>query len=244
MQRRWVVAFMAAALVLGVAAGAWGATGVRKMVEVEYKGINIHVDGVRVATDAEPFLLVEKGRTFVPARPLAEAMGGKVSFDAATQTVQVVTPKYVHGVTTDMLTTWSVPYYGIRFSTPADLVQQSADNLLVSVAKPDGSLSISLARLPNDDSTPLATYYDAIAPMLTAKLGAATATRQNTLTIAGATAESTTTTHSTAGTTVTLQISLFRAGGQVWAFAILAPTTEWEGDQAIIKPIYGSVSFQ
>lgn len=53
-----------------------------------FKDIKIIVDNKVLQPDTEPFIY--QGRTYIPARALAEVMGGKVSWDEQNSTVNVV----------------------------------------------------------------------------------------------------------------------------------------------------------
>ena len=78
-----VVGFLVAVLIL-VTATAFAAT--TRTIEVTY-GVNIVVDGIpqTFAVDSMPF--TSGGRTFLPVRGIADALGLDVSWDGATSTV-------------------------------------------------------------------------------------------------------------------------------------------------------------
>ncbi len=114
-----MLAAVAATLVLGISVGATAA-GFRKNIEVDYSGVKIKVDGQVVDTaNSQPFIVVEEGRTYVPARYLAEALGAKVGFDSETNSVLVYTPKYMESKTEEGVTTYTFPYYGASVQWPA-----------------------------------------------------------------------------------------------------------------------------
>lgn len=58
-----------------------------------FKDIKIIVDNKVLQPDTEPFIY--QGRTYIPARALAEVMGGKVSWDEQNSTVNVVNQKFL-----------------------------------------------------------------------------------------------------------------------------------------------------
>lgn len=125
MRKAWVGAVVAAALLIGVAVGA-GAESIRKSIEVEYPGIKVTVNGKVVDAGAsQPFIVLAEGRTYVPARGLAEAMGGKVSWDDATKTVKVATPRYLEIIPAGDVTIYSLPYYGASIKLPATFKPQA-----------------------------------------------------------------------------------------------------------------------
>jgi hypothetical protein len=137
MRRFWVGTALTALVVLSVAAGAIGATSLRKQIEVAYKDIKITVDGDKVATPDEPFLYVEKGRTFVPARPLAEAMGAKVGWDADTNTVLVYTKDYATAKRDGDFNIWSMPAGGFSLRAPKDFQRIQLPLALLQLNSPD-----------------------------------------------------------------------------------------------------------
>jgi len=129
------------ALLVTVSAGAgaaWATDSVRKQIEVEYRGMSIAVDGQKIEVgDLEPFIYLEKGRTFVPARPLAEALGAKVDWDAESSTVLVFTKAYV-GVSQEGETNvWSSPALGFTLKAPASFARQPAATAALQLARPD-----------------------------------------------------------------------------------------------------------
>lgn len=90
--------------------------------------VNIYVDGVAVQNmDVEPF--IENGRTLVPVRAVAEAMGAEVLWDQATQTVslkkfaQKISYKtIVHNIVKDDGTT--EPVYGTGMTNNVNMVAE------------------------------------------------------------------------------------------------------------------------
>lgn len=71
-------------IVLATAAGAWAQTAV----------VRLFVDGQEIAFPEAPPQIIN-GRVMVPARPLAEALGGTVRWDAAQKAVLVTSPEPV-----------------------------------------------------------------------------------------------------------------------------------------------------
>lgn len=57
--------------------------------DLTYRNIVLKVGEEKVESDAEPFIY--KGKTYIPARALAEAMGGTVVWDDTTSTISVFT---------------------------------------------------------------------------------------------------------------------------------------------------------
>jgi len=80
-----VLGFLLAVLLLGAVPVVSAAT---QSISVTY-GINVIVNGVRqtFSNDMRPF--TSGGRTFLPVRGIAEALGADVSWDAATSTVRI-----------------------------------------------------------------------------------------------------------------------------------------------------------
>jgi hypothetical protein len=143
MRKGLVIALVAGALVLGVAVGA-NAESIRKSITVDYKGYQIKVNGQVVNTgDSQPFLVVDEGRTYVPARYLAEALGAKVGFEATTNTVTVATPGYVEPVKDGDSTTYKLPYFGASIRVPSSL-QPLNDNMnLLNLASLDSEVVVN-----------------------------------------------------------------------------------------------------
>jgi len=81
-----IIGFMLATLLVG---GITVAATNTRTIEVTY-GVNIAIDGVRqsFADDMMPFM--SGGRTFLPVRGIAEALGVDVTWDSATSTVDII----------------------------------------------------------------------------------------------------------------------------------------------------------
>ena len=83
--KRFISGFLLGALIFSVPALANNS----KNIEAFYNNIKIKVYGQLVNTEGnEPFIV--GGRTYVPARYVAEAMGGKVNWNAETNTVEIL----------------------------------------------------------------------------------------------------------------------------------------------------------
>ncbi|MFZ5824369.1 MAG: stalk domain-containing protein [Bacillota bacterium] len=136
MRRVWIGLALVLLVVVSTGVGAWAATGMRKNIEVEYKQIQITVDDKVVTVDAEPFLYVEKGRVFVPARPLAEALGGRVGWDAQTNTVKVYTKNYFTVEEQGDYKLWNMAGAGFTMRAPASFVQQNVTTAKLQLALP------------------------------------------------------------------------------------------------------------
>lgn len=123
---------------MGVAVGA-----AAREISVLYRSITIWVDGRRVATETEPFLVVDEGRTYVPARALAEALGARVSWDETRSAVLVSTPGHWEEQTHGDVTTYRFPYWGASIQWPAGGVATSLPDLLLHVDHPTAVMTIS-----------------------------------------------------------------------------------------------------
>ncbi|MFZ5816586.1 MAG: stalk domain-containing protein [Bacillota bacterium] len=166
MRRRWMIGGLVAALALvSAAAGAWAATSARQQIEVEYRQIQIMVDGQPVVVDAEPFIHLQAGRTFIPARPLAEALGAKVEWDGERNIVQVYTKGYVTSRVEGNNRVWSMPGAGFELRSPLGWIrQEAAGSALLHLALPgtDGLNGlVSVTQLP-ENLDPLATQFDQV----------------------------------------------------------------------------------
>ncbi|HWI60650.1 MAG TPA: copper amine oxidase N-terminal domain-containing protein [Symbiobacteriaceae bacterium] len=138
MRKIWVGLALAGLMVASAAAGAWAAVGVRKSIEVEYRGIKITVDGntVNTGTD-EPFLYVEKSRTYVPARYVAEALGANVGWNDQTSTVEISTANYVKVTTDGEYKIWAMPGQGFSIKAPRGFTRLDLGAAMLQLALPD-----------------------------------------------------------------------------------------------------------
>jgi hypothetical protein len=124
MRKFWMGLALTGLVVVSATAGAWASTGIRKQLEVEYQDIKISVNGKTVDVGAsEPFLVIEQGRTFVPARPLAEALGANVSWDQANSTVVVYGNDYVKSTIDSEYRVWSMPAHGMSLKAPRNFMK-------------------------------------------------------------------------------------------------------------------------
>lgn len=136
--RKLLAGVILTGLMVGSAAvGAWAATGNRQQIEVEYRDIKVTVNGKPVTMDAEPFLYLEKGRTFVPARPLAEALNATVGWNQDTGTVEVYTKTYLKVTTEGTYKLWSMPGQGFSIKTPKTFVEANTGTSIWQAALPD-----------------------------------------------------------------------------------------------------------
>jgi len=173
MRKFWIGMALTGLIVASAAAGAWAAGGTRKNIEVEYRNIKISVDGKTVdAGETEPFIYVAQGRTYVPARPLAEALGAKVGWDEASSTVQVYTANYVKATTDGEYKVWSMPAQGFAIRAPRGFVQMELGAATLQLALPNPAtgnnsiVAVTQSDAPSDGST-LAQRMDAIIAGLT-----------------------------------------------------------------------------
>jgi len=83
--KRFISGFVTASLLFGITALAASP----QAANIFYNNIKIKVYGQEVDTEGnEPFILND--RTYVPARYVAEAMGGEVLWDGETNTVEII----------------------------------------------------------------------------------------------------------------------------------------------------------
>lgn len=147
MRRSFVTLAVAGALLTGAAAGAWAAAAeTRRQLEVSYQNIKIRVDGAEVQSDAEPFIAVDSGRTFTPARPVAEALGARVEWDAAARVVQIYTPGYATVESTAAGQLWRMPGNRIRLATEPRFRQVEAPGALLQLLSEDNQTGVSVVR--------------------------------------------------------------------------------------------------
>ncbi|HYF91326.1 MAG TPA: copper amine oxidase N-terminal domain-containing protein [Symbiobacteriaceae bacterium] len=159
MRKSMVGLIAAAALLIGVVAGA-GAESIRKSIEVEYPGIQVRVDGKAVDSGAsQPFIVLAEGRTYVPARALAEALGGKVAWDDASKSVLVYTSRYVEAATAGETTTYRMPYQGASIRLPSAWNRKNDDDNLLAVTGPGSMVIVNWGQMP--DGVPFQTMVAA-----------------------------------------------------------------------------------
>jgi hypothetical protein len=137
MRKLWLGLVLVGAITVS-AAGAWAAQAGRRQIEVEYSNIKIAVNDQTISVgDSEPFIYVEQGRTFVPARPLAEALGAKVEWDGDTSTVQVYAKDFVRSELQGEQKVWTMPAQGFSITTPKGYYQQDLGLFNLTLAKVD-----------------------------------------------------------------------------------------------------------
>ncbi|NLJ76741.1 MAG: hypothetical protein HQP61_04460 [Peptococcaceae bacterium] len=91
MKKRVIIVLLTAALTLSFAAVANSTTGA-KMIEATYRGIILMTNGDMVTQEpdmGEPFIVTEEGRTYVPIRMAAEALGYNVEWVDWLNAVQI-----------------------------------------------------------------------------------------------------------------------------------------------------------
>ncbi|MEI6310185.1 MAG: protease inhibitor I42 family protein [bacterium] len=88
-KRNLITLILVPALILSLALGVYAATG-SKQIEVTYRDISTQVNGMPVVADQEPFIF--EGRTFVPLRFVAQALGQNVTWDDSKSQVRVAKP--------------------------------------------------------------------------------------------------------------------------------------------------------
>lgn len=161
MRKLWAGIALVALMVGSAAVGAWAAAGNRQNIEVEYRDIKVSVNDRQVTMDAEPFVYLEKGRTFVPARPLAEALGGTVGWNEATSTVEVFTPTYLKVTNQGEFKLWSMPGQGFTLKTPRAFIKQEMPTAILQVGMADSATGLN--------AVAVVTRYDLPIPGLTMK---------------------------------------------------------------------------
>jgi hypothetical protein len=160
MRKFWMGLALTGLVVVSATAGAWASTGMRKQLEVEYQDIKIAVNGKTIDVGAsEPFIVLEQGRTFVPARPLAEALGAKVGWNQEQSTVEVFTPDYVKSTIDGEYRVWSMPAQGFSIKAPRGFMRQDIGTALLQLGYPDlatgtsAVVAVTKTPVPNDGST-------------------------------------------------------------------------------------------
>jgi hypothetical protein len=153
LKRVWLVATVVGTLLVGASVGAVGAT-YRQNIEVDYSGIKIKLDGKIVDTGtSQPFVVVSEGRTYVPARQLAEALNAKVDWDPYAKSVLVYTANYYEANTVGNLTTYSFPYFGATMVLPSGGEVQPGRSSLLQLVYP--SVMVMVSRMDNEAMLPV-----------------------------------------------------------------------------------------
>ena len=101
-----------------------------KMVEVLFDNIKISINGKQVQSDTEPFIYND--RTYIPARAVAEGMGGLVNWNSNTNTVEINTVQ-TNSNDTDTIKDYYDAIYLLGTSTSLNETEQhmlSTSNLI------------------------------------------------------------------------------------------------------------------
>lgn len=223
---------LALLLVLGLGAVAVADSN-RKTIDVQYNNIQIKVDGKVVQSDVEPFILVDKGRTVVPARPLAEALGAKVGWDADTSTVLVYSSSYVESTPAGTWLRWAMPAQGFSFESPAAAVRQQIPTALLQVALPDRSLVLAVQRMAPQPGA-LADLAMQIAAGMDKVYGKGTLVAKQDTTLASLPAYSVTSNYTIAATSLQLQMVITRTDSAIWMVMVArSPDTVAQSQAAV-----------
>ncbi|MDF2630385.1 MAG: copper amine oxidase-like protein [Symbiobacteriaceae bacterium] len=160
MRKFWVGLALVGLVVVSSVAGGWAATGARKQLEVEYRDIKIAVNGKTVNVgESEPFVVTGEWRTYVPARPLAEALGASVGWNESTSTVEVFASDYVKSTINGEYRVWSVPAQGMSLKAPRGFINLDLGFGLFQLGLIDlfegvkGVVVVNRTDVPNDGST-------------------------------------------------------------------------------------------
>lgn len=230
-------------MVGSAAVGAWAAGGRRAQIEVEYRDIKVAVDDKVLTMDAEPFLHVAAGRTFVPARFVAEALGGKVTGMDATNTVRIYTDTYATSKRDGDTVTWTNPAHGFSIQTPAGFVKTDMKffYLQLNQSTADGTAIVAVHRLPAEMAgAPAGEKILAIAGSMTMLLQDV----QLTGTTAGEGKTVVTGTAQMGGSPMTFTVTLLPSAQGDWALISLVPTARAEALAPTLQAIFGSFQAQ
>ncbi|UKS25773.1 copper amine oxidase N-terminal domain-containing protein [Paenibacillus sp. HWE-109] len=98
MSKKLLVSTVLTTLVLGIGVGAYADSALKQVTAYQNSNLQVKVNGKQIdqsSEDGPMYPLVYDGHSYVSAKGLAEAMGGKVSYDDATKTVSVSIGGYV-----------------------------------------------------------------------------------------------------------------------------------------------------
>lgn len=246
MRRFWVGVAAVGLVVFGAAVGAMGADSVRKQIEVAYRGITIQVNGQQIATPVEPFISVEDGRTFIPARPLAEAMGAKVGWDNATSTVLVYTKDYATHQQDGDLNIWKNPAAGFSLRAPRAFVRVDLSLALLQLTATDpvtqsGNLMIAvqpMEGLSGTGSDRMAVLVYSLRQTLLPDAQTTDVSEANGVTIAHGTAKY------LGQDPVNMTLRIVNHGDTDWALIAISPAASATQNQATLDAILNSFQVQ
>lgn len=235
----WLTLF-AVLLTAGFAAGHWAAAQeVQRRIDVAYRGIQIQVDGQTVATDTEPFVVVETGRTMVPARPLAEALGGIVVWNEQTNTVSVYTERYVETTPSGSLVRYRMPAQGLQVSVPARLQRTAIPGAVLAFAAAAEGATIQRLQIPHQ---PLEKIADAVLAGMRSTLGDLEVLEHGAVPWNGR--DGYAVRAAVPGSGLELRLRVAQKGGDFWAVSIFGPRDAGTGVWGELEAIFAGFILQ
>jgi hypothetical protein len=124
-----IALLVSVAILLGVV-GTAAALDSTRSISVTFRGISVAVNGKVVPTEQEPF--VYEGRTYVPLRAVAEALGQDVSWDEESSQVRINGRVAIRDVSGEIVTDGY--NRGGRAAWVRGIITNSSDKTVVSVA--------------------------------------------------------------------------------------------------------------
>lgn len=238
-RKRLLIGGLAAAIAFGAASAALGAT-LSRSIDVTYRNISVRVDGQTIQSDTEPFIVNATGRTVVPARALAEALGASVGWDESTSTVQVYSNRHADR-------TWEGER--IRHRVPAAKFELLYPGTFTAVQPGLLSSKLSLVRGPTTfhvfseqaaEGATAAEFADFALGVVGQRFKGLVVSDRKTLNAYGTEVVETTVEWPVDGVTLRGTARLFVAGGNGWALIGLAEKNSFSGLQAELKAIFDS----
>lgn len=85
-----IIAFASLITLMAFTVSSYGATkGFSKTIKVLFRDIKIYVNGNKLSSSVEPFIIPEQGVTMVPIRLVSEALGQPVEWDEDTSSIYI-----------------------------------------------------------------------------------------------------------------------------------------------------------
>lgn len=224
--KRSLALILALIFISGTAAGAV-ATNLTKTIEVTYRNIRVKVDGRTVETPYEPFVVNGDGRTYVPARPLAEALGAKVDWDEATATVLVYSSSYsVETESGDSKTLWyPAKGFGLTYPKTYVKIQPGLAGAALTLQRNTTTFSVTPSPAP---STDLDTWAAFSVMMMESLFNGFKAVAQEKILAGGVEVVDVTGEYSLGGSTLILKNRFFIKDGRGWVLTVSVDKTAYE----------------
>ncbi len=226
------------AFILGTAAGAVGAA-LTRTIEVTYRDIKINVDGKAIQTPNKPFIVNAEGRTYLPARPLAEALGARVGWDEASGTVLVYSSSY--SLETDSgdfkVLRYPAKGFGLTYPRTYTKLQPGLAGAALTLQKNLTTVSVTPSPAPGTD---LETWAAFTVTMMESLFSGFKTIGQQKIKAYGVDVIEVTGEYNLAGSALILKMRLFAKDGQAWVITASAEKSAYENQKSELYGIMES----